>query len=238
MHSNKKYALILRGHIRDSFNNSKLKNFVSYLHNKENIELDIYIQSWNKKDCTPGRSWRKTLCQLDDITETTILNYFDNSYNINIHILNETNIKFKDVKSDERLGGFNKIGYKFMWYGIYYITKIIYDSKINYDAVINTRPDLFSDNLKRYMKTNGINYNLNDEDPYIDIYNFILNNDNKNIKFFLDKQVAGVCNFYIGKIDYLYKLADMFHNNLEYTLDKVGLDYCLEKCIYKASKLL
>jgi len=238
MNENKKYALILRGHIRDGFNNSKLKDFVSFLYNKKNIELDIYIQTWNKKDCTPGRSWRKTRCNLDPITDTTILNYFDNSYNLNIHILDETKINFKNIESDERLGGCNKIGWKFMWYGIYYITKIIYDSKINYDTVINTRHDIFSDNLKRYMKTNGINYNLNEENPYIDIYNFILEHNDKNIRFFIDSEKPGVDNFYIGKIDYLYRLADMFHNNIEDTINNVGLDYCQEKMVYKASKLL
>ena len=77
----KEIVFIIRGHIRDSFDNgSPLRDFIKLLINKYNVT--IYIHTWTNKECKKTwrheasmYSWKKTPEQLK-VTEELVADYF------------------------------------------------------------------------------------------------------------------------------------------------------------------
>ena len=69
-----KLLLVLRGHIRNAFDNPKIKELVELLNKTYNVE--IYMQTWDKQECES--TWRNVDKKLQSInvTEDMIYNYF------------------------------------------------------------------------------------------------------------------------------------------------------------------
>ena len=70
-----KLILVFRGHIRTAFDNTKIIELVELLNKSYNVE--IYMQTWDKKECE--NTWRNVDKRLQtiDVTEDMIYNYFD-----------------------------------------------------------------------------------------------------------------------------------------------------------------
>jgi len=90
-----KIVLILRGHIRNSFNNSKLYDLLNEL--AQLYIIDIYIHTWTKYEAQS--SWRPLNNTNDNIvTVETIENYFNNidkstgQFNIKQIIIDDDNL--------------------------------------------------------------------------------------------------------------------------------------------------
>ena len=64
--------IVLRGHIRNSFDDTQIYNFISYLSNTHNIK--IYIHTWSIKQ--NNISWRQIKNDFTEINEEYIYNYF------------------------------------------------------------------------------------------------------------------------------------------------------------------
>jgi hypothetical protein len=210
-------ALLLRGHIRNSFENNRLNEFITFLFKKYGY-FHIYIQTWKNIENKPGHSWRTVYDVKQEIKKKDIKNYFEKKYLIkHIMILDDTMI-------DDELEGdvcgiipntlANKKGWKYMWYGKFQIAKHIYETKQKYDLVINTRFDIFSTrkkqlmyNLKPQADTKILNNILCSSFKYTTIYeifnsiilNYKLNKElNKDMIIFqFEEYKPEIDNFYV-----------------------------------------
>ena len=199
--------LILRGHIRDSFKNKILYSFLKILNNK--IKLDVYIHTWNIY--SNNLSWRNQIKDERNVTEETIINYFEDIKHIIKKIIIDDD---REIILKGNLDGnicnskISKKGWKNYWYGQKRILDYIYDeySKKNVELhkinIINTRFDLFD---------NSFTYNI-----YY-VFSFIKKFYNKNIKknIFISFTL-GCDNMYIGNIITMSKLVNHFNFNLDY----------------------
>ena len=84
---NKKYCIILRGHVRDAFKNDRLYNFLYYLIKNMNLNIDIYIYTWLNIEANPGQSWRK-LKKTDVLINSDIISEYFKDINIKKNIYN------------------------------------------------------------------------------------------------------------------------------------------------------
>lgn len=204
--------IILRGHIRNSFDNLQLYTFIDYLSNKYLIE--IYIHTWSIKQ--NNISWRLINNDFTAITENYIQNYFQDLYKYvkKIIIDNENNIELFGNLDDKILSSKTSIiGWKRYIYGQYKILEYIYNLSDDKNIfVINTRFDLF---------TNSFVF------PFDEIINFIENNYNKiftkNI-FLRNGEYCGIDNIILGNIQTNYHLMHNMHLNLDNLLLYIDQD--------------
>lgn len=233
------YAIILRGHIRDSFINNNLNDFLIYLINRS-LDIDIYIQTWSYLECYDGCSWRKTT--FDDkiiVDEKYVLNYFDDKvkkYIKKIIIINENEIELTGT-TEGLIGNkcsTNKKGWKNMWYGIHKINEYVYNLKKPYLYFINTRIDFFSNDIIS-RRRQDYDYNIS----YEKLYQLFLDNKNNNDKIiFLKNSGPGVDNYYMGPISYIYKLSYFFNHDFDETIKKCAPQYKQEIFVYETALYL
>ena len=196
--------LILRGHIRESFNTKDLYNFVKNLYNICS-NLYIYIHTWNI--FANNLSWRKIEKNNNIVNNKIIYNYFNDLKHLIKIIIIDDDSKIDLIGNLNGNVGLSKMplkGWKNYWYGKYSIINYIYNTDIDKNEfVINTRFDLFC---------NSNNFNN------IQIINFIKNN-NKNLfiknNFLIDKYKDGIDNIYIGNINTMYTLIHKFYYDLD-----------------------
>jgi hypothetical protein len=222
--------IILRGHVRDSFDNNKIYEYILYLSNI--YKLYIFIHTWNIK--SNDISWKNIKKNNSIINEDIITNYFKN-INIQKIIIDDEN----DVDLIGNVTGIIKTtlmpikGWKYMWYGIYKINNYILNNINKYNLNENT----YALNIRFDYFTNcTINqYNL-------DYLNRLYNFNTNDIQFM--KNIAhidtmfGIDNIYFGKFYKIYYTAKLFHSNLDYIIEcfkdiysQEGLVYILQKYI-------
>lgn len=208
--------LILRGHIRNSFNDLKLYNLINQIYNDIDQNIQIYIHTWNI--FANNISWRQIKTNDTIVTEETIYNYFKDLKHLIKHIIieDDTNIELIGNKDGNiNNGPAPLLGWKNYWYGKYQIINYIYNNsppdEIYNTTCINTRFDL--------LDLTGKNQQLDS----VIIY-FIKNNINRDIKkniFTKSVEDVGIDNIYIGNIDTVFKLSHHFF----YFLDDILLKY-------------
>jgi hypothetical protein len=222
-------VLLLRGHIRDSFKDSELFNFIKKLCSGYNVA--IYIHTWTKYYSDSG--WRRIV---DDrnVRREDIISYFSGiKGNIkSIHIENENNIILIGNDAGNLFSTrITKISWKQMWYGIYSTMLEIrndYGSSVNPPLVINMQFDVF----------NNYSSLINE----IDLLEFIKHNVN-TLSFanrFLrnSSNLIDIDNFYVGTVDSMYKLSYNFHNNLDHISELYANVYYEEVVVYYESNRL
>jgi len=208
--------LIIRGHIRKSFTNTDLLNFIKEIYNIE-PDLKIYIHTWSI--FSNNISWR-TL-EIDDtcVTKEIFYDYFGELKHLiqEIIIDDDSNIQLignLQGKINEELWHSNDgltplIGWKNYWYGKYRIIKYIYDDiNINPDEIIvNFRFDIIINNSDR-----------------VNLFLDLIKNNKKSKftknKFLFDYEQLGIDNIYIGNINTMYSLIHKFHHELDDILIK------------------
>ena len=125
--------LFLRGHIRDSFENNSLYNFIFYLSTKYN--LYIFIHTWNI--ISSNISWREIKMNKGVVTTHIIQNYFKNIKLEKIIIDTDNNIELNGITEGRIKTTLMPIkGWKFMWYGIFKLTEYVYNTNIKYDKIL------------------------------------------------------------------------------------------------------
>lgn len=201
--------LIIRGHIRQSFNTPNLFNLINHIYSTNN-QLQIYIHTWNKY--ANNISWRKISANNTKVTKEDIYNYFQHLKHIIKHIIIDDDTQIQLI--GRTTGYLNEklhvpiIGWKNYWYGKYNIIRHIYNHSTNKDQMaINLRFDIL--NNSNSIKTHDI----------IDFINKYTNNTFSKNVFLYDREHMGIDNIYIGNINTMYKLINYFLHNLDNILD-------------------
>jgi len=198
-----KIILLLRGHIRNSFKDNKLFNFVKYL--SKNYNLKIYIHTWNV--FSSSLSWRPIELNNNNITKTDIMIYFSsiNDNIISITIDDDNCIKLiGDTNGNIFSTKLPKLAWKRMWYGIFKTIEIIKENESEDSFVINTRFDIFN------------NSNSFDDNNILLFIESIVNKKITKNEFINDSEkLVGIDNFYMGNIDTMYLLIKEFYSNLD-----------------------
>jgi hypothetical protein len=197
--------LILRGHIRESFDNVDLYNFVQDIYNID-PNLKIFIHTWSI--FANNISWKYMETDNRIVTNEVIYTYFGELSKLIKHIIIDDDSKIEligNVEGNINNGPMRLIGWKNYWYGKHKIIEYVHN-KTSYDeTMINTRFDLFNNTHSFYKET------------YMEfIQNNIENKFNKNV-FIEYGKLLGVDNIYIGNIDTMYTLSNYFF----YLLDDI-----------------
>ncbi len=197
--------LIIRGHIRNSFDTSNLYNLIKEIQKISPSELQIYIHTWNV--VANNISWRRIRPNNTMVTNEYIYNYFADLKDFikDIIIDNDQEIQLTgNIHGRINNGPMPIIGWKNYWYGKWRIIDHIYNKKLDTNTtVLNCRFDILnnSNNFKE-----------------IDIIDFIQSNMNrtftKNV-FIKNEECTGIDNIYIGNVSTMYKLTQPFFYDLD-----------------------
>jgi len=204
--------IMLRGHIRNTFQDNRLYDLIKSISQKNNIK--IYIHTWNIVQS--NLSWRK-LNKIDSpVDENLIQNYFRdlNKYIIEILIDDDEHIQLEgNIDGFVSLTETPKKGWKNMWYGKKRLVDSINKNIINIEEpIVNIRFDIFTNS-------------------HILPRNFILKfiEQHKSIKsnkliLISNREILGIDNFYMGNFNAMFNLIYNFHYNLDDILlrHKVG----------------
>lgn len=198
---------MLRGHIRDSFNDDRLYILLKQIYSEQG-EIKIYIHTWNIVQS--NISWRNINKNNNTIDSNIIINYFRD---LSIFI------KSMIIESDESLplvgnttglisnSKCPKIGWKNMWYGKKRLVDVVKENIIDVDeTIINMRFDIFTN-------SNGFPFNI--------ITNFVKRTPDSSRNIFINNyEFLGVDNIYIGNINTMVNLIYHFYYNLDDILKK------------------
>jgi hypothetical protein len=220
--------LIIRGHIRNSFETKTLYNLIKEIHSIF-PDLKIFIHTWNI--FANNISWRNININEQIVNDKIIYDYFDDLKCLIKNIIIDDDNKIKLVGN--LCGKINNgpmpiIGWKNYWYGKHKIIDYLYNSNIDEnEMIVNFRFDIMN------------NSNSFDEKS---IVNFIKNNSNiiftKNIFFFNDENNFGIDNIYIGNINTMYKLINIFFYELDDILIKNNDTVNQEMLVYRINTIL
>lgn len=207
-----KIIILLRGHIRNSFDNDLLYNYIKQI--TEIYDTRIYIHTWDIQQS--NISWRDMETLNTKITPKLIRDYFKDCSIHSITINNDKHIQLigKLKGTVTHRSPMPIIGWKNMWYGMYTnISKIKKEINNTSIPILNLRFDLFN------VFKDQINYISVDR-----AVQFIFNNYNTTYKknvFVYENVKTGIDNIFIGNINTMYKLIEHFH----YHLDEISLNY-------------
>lgn len=222
--------LIIRGHIRNSFETKNLYNFIKEIHTIF-PELKIFIHTWNI--FSNNVSWRKVNINEQIVNDKIIYDYFDDLQHLIKNIIIDDDNKIKligNLSGNINKGPMPLIGWKNYWYGKHKIIDYLYNSNIDKnEMIVNCRFDIMNCRKKN---------NLNNER----IVNFIKHNSNKiftkNIFLYNDEKHLGIDNIYIGNINTMYKLSNIFYNELDDILIKNKTTIHQEYLVYRINDIL
>lgn len=197
--------LLLRGHIRDSFDNNNLYNLVADISDIVD-DLEIYIQTWSVVQS--GISWREM--EQDDavVDEYLIQNYFRRLNIKNIIILDDSQIEL--IGNTSGFVSNTKMpirGWKNMIYGMYQGIKNIKENhKTKDNVVLNMRFDVLR---------NSFGFT---EKQILDFVEANCEMAPKTNVFMINKPFPGCDNAFIGTINTTYGLIERLYSKLDEVL--------------------
>ena len=220
--------LIIRGHIRNSFETKNLYNLIKEIH-VINPDLKIFIHTWNI--FANNISWRNININERCVNDKIIYDYFDDLVHLikNIIIDDDTKINLiGNLFGKINNGPMPIIGWKNYWYGKHKIIDYLYNINIDdNEMIVNFRFDILN------------NSNNFDEET---IVNFIKNNSKiiftKNIFLFNNEHHNGIDNIYIGNINTMHKLINKFFYELDDILIKNHDTVHQERLVYRINTIL
>jgi hypothetical protein len=227
--------LVLRGHIRDSFETPDLLHFVKFLHTmnvNKNTSLKIYIHTWNI--VSNSISWRPIASNNTAVTKEMILLYFQDVSHIIQTILIEDDKKIVlhgNVYGTINGGPMPIIGWKNYWYGKYRIMTHILEQAFQkevdeHEVLVNCRFDILK-NSNTYTKKTLLQF----------IQKHCNANFQKNI-FTEENEKCGIDNIYIGNIHTMHRIAHHFFYNLDKILEKHKEIFNQEWMVFRENKTL
>jgi len=230
----KEIVFIIRGHIRDSFDNgSPLRDFIKLLINKYNVT--IYIHTWTNKECKKTwrheasmYSWKKTPDQLK-VTEELVADYFKEFKHLikKITLEDEENVKLCG-RTEGQLTNICTMptkSWKYFLHNLYVsLTKVNPEDRNK--TIFSMRFDMIQ---KRLFSTwHGFDHNKMLE-SYFKICTSYIERSNLKYKWCKMQSIggssAGYDNALLGDFRFMEKLFHM----LELKLDTV-LVKCHEQC--------
>ena len=217
--------LLLRGHIRNSFENDDLYKVIHEMVVKYNVQ--IYIHTWNIQQS--DISWRKLQHIPTPITNELIYTYFKNIRHNIKHIMIDDDSKIKVIGKIDGCIGKTKcptIGWKNMWYGKYKIMDFIKSNTKNQnEMVLNMRFDILT-NKNSWSFTNIMQF----------INQSIINN--KKCSFIQKHKYQGVDNIYLAGIHNMHQLITLFYKQLDEIDSKYNNIGCQEQLVLYESQRL
>jgi hypothetical protein len=217
--------LIIRGHIRNSFNNKDLYSLVKAI---DSSDLSIYIHTWNI--LANNISWRSIDTDSTPVTKELIYDYFGDLKDKIREILIDDDTKIQvigNVTGNINGGPAPILGWKNYWYGKYRITNYIYTILPDTDETIVT--------MRFDLLNNSNSFNKDDMVSFIRSHH--QSKLSRNV-FTRDEEYCGCDNIYIGSINTIYALTHKFFYSLDEILDK-NRDTCnQEKLVHRISKQL
>jgi len=219
--------LIIRGHIRNTFDTKDFYNLIKNIYHNY-PDLKIFIHTWNI--ISNGISWRDISTNIYIVTEEYIYDYFNDLNHLIKHIIIDDDTKINLIGNLEgKISNCNMpiIGWKNYWYGKYKIIEYINNLNIDIkETIINSRFDILNN-------SNSLKHEI--------IINFINNNDtefNKNI-FIYNCEKYGLDNLYLGNINTMYKLIYHLHYKLDnILLNKINETEHQEYIVYRLNNIL
>jgi len=222
--------LVIRGHIRNSFETLDLYNFIEILYNTFS-DLKIFIHTWSI--FSNGISWKKIDINNTNVTEETIYNYFGEFRKCIKHIIidDDQNIQLcGNLVGTINNGPMPIIGWKNYWYGKYKIIDYIYNNfKCDDEMIVNTRFDLLNNSNSIF---NNKTYVLNFVKKNKQVVSFTKNT------FLFRNETNGIDNIYIGNIETMYKLIKKFNFELDDILSKNNDTINQEKLVFRINSIL
>lgn len=207
--------LLLRGHIRDSFDNDNLYLLVKELQKIDN-NIEIFIHTWNIVQS--NISWKNIEAIETIVTNEMIYSYFKDLKTLikNVIIDNDDNIKLiGNLEGNVGNTICPLIGWKRYWYGIHNLVNFTSSLKYTTEVVVlNMRFDILT-----------CSYHLREND----ILNFVKDNIRKQLiknVFINDFETPGIDNIYMGNMNTMKKISDHFYHNLDEIISN-------EKVIYQ-----
>lgn len=194
-------AIVIRGHIQNSFDNRLLKKFIRLILSIDK-RISIFIHTWNKK-----YPKHKKYTQNPPISLDNIKNYFGKDIMKRIKKIFVCDETIEKVNGNLN-GVINKypiIFWKYMWLGKYKIIKYLYDNK--YPITFNMRFDLFG-------SKNSWSKGINVRNLIKYLKNLFLSKNNK-ILLYSEKNINGISDLYYGPTDLLLKFIGNFFNNMD-----------------------
>ena len=197
--------VIIRGHVRDAFETSKLYFFLTQL--KWQVQsLEIYIHTWDV--FANSASWRPVKENRKMVTEDTIYMYFGDLSPCIRHIIIDDDSQIQLVGSTGGRVCASRMpvkGWKNYWYGQHRIVDYVFRKvgRNNNAVVVNTRFDLFS------------NSNTFDEGA---VLQFIKRNAGRPLTqnlFMASAPTAGIDNLYLGTVGTMHRLVHEFQFRLD-----------------------
>ena len=198
--------IILRGHIRSSFDDDKLYNLIKKI--DKIYKIHIYIHTWNIQQSNV--SWRKIKNINNYITKEVIFNYFKDLSPLIKHIIidDDNNIKLIGDLTGTIGPKCPVLGWKRYLYGLYQIIDYVKDNVHPNEFIINIRFDIFSNSN-----------NISEEHILYFIYSNHKNKFNKNI-FIYNTLKYGLDNVFCGNSQTMYILCKYFYEKLDYIISK------------------
>lgn len=221
--------LILRGHIRQTFETKSLYNFIKTLYNLH-PDLQIFIHTWNK--IANNISWRYIQENNQEVNEQMIADYFYDIKHLIQKIIIDDDSKIQligNTAGNVCQGPMPLLGWKNYWYGKFKIIDYLYQSKEDKkEAVINIRFDIFnnSNSFHPDFILQFIKYNITNETKFT-----------KNL-FLYNAEHTGIDNIYIGNIDTMYKLTYTFFYDLDNILLQNKHVYNQEVLVFRMNHIL
>jgi len=217
IYAHDKLIIILRGHIRNSFDNDNLYKLLLNISNKYNIR--IYIHTWNKT--ANNMSWKDYPENNNIIDEDIITTYFKDlsKYIVSLTIDDDKEIIINGKKNGKLFSGtMNIVGWKNMWYGMKRVMDIVYNNEKDDKFILNIRFDILINSQKIHdtILFKWLDNTINET------YDKIIKN-----KFIKKIDLLGVDNQIFGDKHTMKLLIDHFND-----LDKIN-----EMDIYKNIKV-
>jgi hypothetical protein len=214
-----KLALCIRGHVRDGLFTRGLTQYIDQLTAKGH-DVQLYLHTWKESE---AKSSYRVLDRkyVFKVSDELLQNYFKD-YNVQkIIIDDDSKIKIYGKKTGHvSASTCPLLAWKRMWVGQHKILSHVYECQEKYDVVINTRFDMF---------TTPVCYT-----PPSTLNSLILQKDNIAFKYpTYTKNVVGVDNFYIGKIETMYKLVSDFYVSLDDILKTYSTIKHQEEIVYR-----
>ena len=215
-----KIAFILRGHIRESLEDSRLKDYVSLL-KKIGHSVDLYCHTWHESEAKSSyRSLDRS--RLFEVKRSHLTDYFAEHEIKKIWIANDEKIELHgNLEGTLPNSKCPLVAWKRMWAGKHAVVSYLYHNRsYDYDLVVNCRYDLF---------TTAVCYT-----PVKNLVKMTAGKSELSLKYpKYYRYLKGVDNYYCGPLNHIYDITSAFHYNLDEIIPKYSIKGVHEELFYK-----
>ncbi len=220
--TNKKLIVMIRGHVRDSFGDPRLRQLIESLSQKYNTT--IYLHTWDILQS--DKSWRTLEKNNTPVSQEMIQEYFKGIPIKRIQIETEENIELNGtIEGNVSVTRCPVLCWKNMFYGMYEIIKNIDEPAET--TILNIRYDIFTNRNRLFtidsiMKLIDLNFNK-----------YMYSN-----AYISKEPKIGIDNLILGSVYSMRQLIHHFHYNLDEILTRYPEEIHQEFIVFKENKLL